>query len=130
MAYWCQFCDKKMIIKQSVILVEDYITCGSAKCGDLARSTNKAVVRELNTPLTQDNVVIFSTETPKLNDTWRILEERYHPDFIKNPDIMSKMVEGHIASLGKTDPNTIKYFYRAQKVSEILKQNIKVKKSE
>jgi hypothetical protein len=126
MAYWCQFCDKKLIIKQSVILVEDYITCGSVKCGDQARSTDNAIHKELNTPLIGDTLVIFSTTTPEDNDSWRILKERYHPDFIKNPDVMSKMVEGEIASLETKDHLTEKTetFYRAQKVSEILKQSM------
>ena len=94
---WCQFCDKELTL--GAVNIQEYICCGNPECHQKARD---AFVR-LSTELAQEKkatvpaqIMVFSTKSPAITESWDLVAVDNHPSFIKNPDILAKMLEEEI----------------------------------
>lgn len=119
MSNWCQFCDKEMVIEQSVVYAEGYITCGSDKCVDKAKEVATAILAEPPKKECEGKFVIFSTMTPKDEGSWRIVSPEDHPDFLKDESAMTRLFEGDMANV--YHPNHLKeVYYCAMSLEKVL----------
>ncbi len=119
MANWCQFCDKEMVIEQSVVYAEGYITCGSVPCVAKAKETAIAIAEDRPVNTNEGKFVIFSTLTPKDEKSWRIVLPEDHPPFLKNEEAMTKLFEGEMANV--FHPNHLKeVYYCAMSLEKVI----------
>lgn len=119
MSNWCQFCDKEMVIEQSVVYAEGYITCGESACVAAAKAVTQEIINEEPQQATKGQFVIFSTMTPKKDDSWRIVHPKDHPPFLNNEEAMTKLFEGEIANV--LQPNKLKeIYYCAMPLDKVL----------
>jgi hypothetical protein len=112
-----------MVIEQSVVYAEGYITCGSDKCVAAAEALVQAILNEDPTRATDGKFVIFSTMTPKDEDSWRIVPVEDHPDFLKDEAVMTKLFEGEMANV--FHPNHLKEIYYCAMSLEKVEADIK-----
>ena len=93
---WCAFCDKEMMAENLATIVVGYITCGNLICQRQAKETLKAILREeAAKEIHKSRMVIFSTKTPEVDDTWRLVAQKDHPVALENIEVMSQMKIGH-----------------------------------
>ena len=95
MSNFCQFCDKELIFKESVVYEQGYITCGGLACTARAKVVSKEFE---DAPVKQDtikkaNVLIFSSSDPEDVSSWRLV-----PQNIKNVGVMAKLVDGYVVN--------------------------------
>ena len=111
----CQFCGLDMIFKASVVDIKGYITCGKDTC---ISEANAAANRfyDLN-PAVAVEVLIFHTETPEDDASWRLLPKEDHPQFFRAEGVMTRMINGDIVNLKGFD-----MFYVARLKSEVEKE--------
>ena len=93
---FCQFCDKEIAAENLATLEQGYITCGNLNCIRRAKNTARELLtEELRKVEHKARMVVFSTKTPEVDDTWRIVEQKNHPEVLRNVEVMSFMKQGH-----------------------------------
>ena len=118
MSQWCQFCDKEMHFKESVVHVQDYVTCGSGKCRkkaeqaalnlwneDQAEKAAKAELERKTSAQTPALVAVFRTQTPAIDTSWEIVPPENHPEFLKDPEVLGRMLSEGIQAQDSDDPD-------------------------
>lgn len=120
MSYFCQFCDKEMVLKESIVYKKDYITCGAEACTMQASSTADAIADECS--LKAINVLIFQSPTPEEIPTWRVVAKEDYPEFIKDEDVLEALMDG--AVVGKMGDNKERptMYYCARHTDEVVRQ--------
>jgi len=128
---FCQFCDKEMSFKESIVFVNDYVTCGAGKCKQKAQKAHNAILtdavikdkeqrakesKETQGGMVPELVVVFRTQTPEDKDSWRITKPEDHPYFMRDPDVMQRMVEEGMAATDSDNPGL---WYLAKALSEV-----------
>ncbi len=108
MSYFCQFCDKELKLEPYVVYIKSYITCGSVACTAKAEQVSDELLDEYRAKTKEDNVIIFSTKTPDIEDSWQIVAANSHPEFLANHDIVAEMLEG---KLYRDKTKTLKEMY-------------------
>ena len=125
MSQHCQFCDKEMILEGSVVHVKGYITCGATPCTEKARSNSeyhaKAAYDKEQPSTTTSRIAVFQTTNPYSPSSWKIVHPADHPDFMGDPEIVARMLDGDIVNKLKVNKSGMIY-YRAEKVKNIRKQ--------
>jgi len=122
MSNWCQFCDKEMRLEESIVYIQEYITCGHSNCERKAKEMAKAIYEEQNRK--EEEIVIFKTMTPKDDKSWRVVPVDEHPEFLSEPFVMTLLIEGQIANI--YHPNSLKeVYYCARKKLDVI-NNIKL----
>ncbi len=100
MSYFCQFCDKEMMLTESVVHIKEYITCGRLPCVKKAKANDRYYAP---TPEESDqilvSVVLFSTKTPEDYDSWLPLKPDKHPTFLKDQAVLSRLLNGDVVNL-------------------------------
>lgn len=113
MSNFCQFCDKEMMLEESVVYEQGYITCGVFPCIEKARGVAEEIRIENST--VDIKVMVFSTNTPEDDASWRGVAEADYPDWLVDEDIVSSMLEGTgMSEDGKT-------YYIAMKAEDYIK---------
>ena len=83
-----------MHLKESVVEVNYYITCGAIACEANAKQTADDIYQEELAKERQFDVIVFSTKTPEDDESWRGVEKEDYPMYINDPEIMAKMLDG------------------------------------
>ncbi len=96
MSCFCQFCDKEMMAENLATIEHGFITCGNLNCiskakHNVAEFAREAIASEEHTR----RMVVFSSKTPEVDNTWRIVEPKDHPAALGNVEVMSQMKLGH-----------------------------------
>jgi hypothetical protein len=121
--WWCQFCDKEMVFRQSVVEVSGYTTCGQAKCQRKANTAASDYVREQQkkeraASANVEHFTIFRTETPDDADSWDFCPTEEHPAFLKDIDDCAKAYESGVVRDDEDDDNWWYYLIPADEVIE------------
>lgn len=120
MSYFCQFCDKEMVLEQSVVYKEGYITCGNVVCTKRASDTSEAIRKE--SEIKTSSLLIFKSPTPEDPDTWRIVSKDQYPTFLKDPEVLRGLFEGYVIGLQPDEDTPAEMFYCARNTGEVLSQ--------
>jgi hypothetical protein len=120
MSYFCQFCDKEMLIAASIVYQDEYITCGAEPCVLKARQTCKDIAHEQ--AMKTAKLLIFKTTTPDDESTWRIVHRRDLPEFIKEDEVLKGLFEGYVISLENENDDEPAVHYCARKADDVLRQ--------
>lgn len=109
MSYFCQNCDTEMKFEASVVYVMEYITCGKPKCQRWASKAAGAILREEKPVKKVDGIapvliVVYSTRTPLMVNSWKVLPPIDHPEFLKDPDVLAKMLDEGVQAQDSDDP--------------------------
>ncbi|PCJ39135.1 MAG: hypothetical protein COA71_14560 [SAR86 cluster bacterium] len=115
MSHFCQFCDKEMVLAQSIVYVRDYITCGAAKCAKKAKKVSIEIYKEQNSIMGQVDLLVFRSKNPEDEDSWGLVEPKDQPAFLKNSSIVDTMLLECVLGRRKNDD----YFYLIRKKSEV-----------
>lgn len=120
MSYFCQFCDKEMVLEASAVHEEGYITCGKAQCISQARSTAESLRKERE--LKTVRLLIFKSKTPEDTDTWRVVPKDQYPEFITDREVAKGLFEGYVIGMQTADGGDPEMFYCARKADDVLRQ--------
>jgi hypothetical protein len=120
MSYFCQFCDKEMLLEQSIVYEKDYITCGNHVCTQKARKTASDLTTEASIKTTK--LLIFKTTTPEECSTWRVVPKDQYPSFFNDKEVLRGLFDGCVVSLQPADESEAEVFYCARHVDEVLRQ--------
>ena len=123
MSYWCQACDVEMRLEASIVYVDEYITCGKPKCARWAKKMFampdpvKKVVRKVETPVL---IVVYATETPDIQDSWKAIAEDEHPDFLSDPEVLTKMLDEGLQAKESNDDEDGAVWYQVERLTNAL----------
>ena len=118
MATFCQFCDKEMMFEGQATIVEGYITCGGSSCQLEAKGNAKEIIAEQRIKdAKKARVCIFSTLDYTDDDSWKLIHETKHPDFLSQPDMMGHLLNGGIITIECEDGEVS---YRAKTAKEVV----------
>lgn len=100
MATYCQFCDKEMMFEKQATIVEDYITCGASSC-QLKAKGNAKETKDAQAQFDADKikVCIFESKDFQDVDSWKLIYEDKHPEFLSRPEIMGHLLKGGIVTI-------------------------------
>ncbi len=100
MSTYCQFCDEKMLFEAQATIVEDYITCGASSC-QLKAKGNAKETKDAQAQFDAEKVkvCIFESKDFQDEDSWKLIHEDKHPEFLRRPTIMGHLLVGGIVTL-------------------------------
>lgn len=121
MSYFCQFCDKEMRFEQSVVYQHDYVTCGKGKCLKQANTAHRElyseeVAKQEQAKQSARMVVVFRSETPEDDESWRSIPREEHPEFLQDEDVMSKLL---IRGVRASDSDNPDVWYQVMYADEV-----------
>ena len=91
----CQFCNKEMMLQQSIVYKHDYITCGAQICVDKAsvhHGLNDGESPAYGEPkVITVPVVILTTSTPSVLESWELVFPENCPDYVKSLEVIEKL---------------------------------------
>ena len=92
MSCWCAFCDKKMMFEGQATIVEEYITCGASSC-QLKAKGNAKETKDAQAQFDAEKVkvCIFESKAFQDADSWKLIHEDKHPEFLSRPKIMGHL---------------------------------------
>jgi len=128
MSYFCQFCDKEMVLKESVVFCKEYITCGAVDCTQKACRVHKEL--DVGKDLDFENIVVFESRNPRDDESWRIVDKDHVPKFLRDSVVMAAMIDGEIVNKQKRNKKSIVTYYCARLVSEVKTSNEYYKQKE
>jgi len=122
MSEYCQFCDKELLLPQSVDEHLGYITCGSGKC---KKRAEKAAVgiwsdeqrsKEENPDITE-MLSVFRSKTPALQESWQPVPVDEHPAILQDPNTVRHMLENGVQAQDSDDPD---WWYLVLRTSDVI----------
>ena len=114
----CAFCDKMMLAENLSTKVCGYITCGSHQCQIEAENLTSHFIREEVSKVEHHTrVLVFSTPTPEIDSTWRLVAQKDHPAAMKDVHVMGQMQAGHFMHIEDED-----LYFCVKSPSEVLKE--------
>lgn len=115
----CQFCDKEMFLTESIVYIKEYITCGRLPCVKKAKDNHRYYAAEQEQAAqTLVSLIVFHTKTPELYDTWVPIKPDKHPDFLKEQNVLFRLLCGDVVNL-KDDENC----YRALPTEDVKRSD-------
>jgi hypothetical protein len=120
MSYFCQFCDKEMLLEESIVYAHDYITCGNTACVVKATRTAKELAKEA--AIKTVSLLVFKSETPEDESTWRVVKPEDYPDSFDD-EVMKALLEGFVVEIRPLAAEAqVPMFYCGRKTSQVLRQ--------
>ncbi len=122
----CQFCDKELF---KVVEVMDYITCGFTACKRKAIKSSKAISQAQDTPVKKVEgiapvlIIVFSTKTPLVENSWLPVAPCDHPEELRDPDVLAKMLDEGVQVQVTGQPDTWYQVERTEDVREKLEKS-------
>ena len=134
--WYCQFCDKEMLFRQSVVEVNEYITCGAGKCKQKAAKAYDALVTDMvikdrdqrvkesekTGGLEPALITVFTTTTPLVADSWKMVPIEDHPDSLRDPDVLAKMLNEGMQIQDTDYPGQWFHVMRTEDVREAMEK--------
>ena len=97
--WYCQACDNKIHMEQSIVAVQGYTTCGKKKCQQWANKQAaglqeaKVEKKAPTADLVPAMVVVFRSKPPHVQDSWEVVLPEEHPSFLLNPNVLAHMLD-------------------------------------
>ena len=127
MSYFCQQCDQEMQFPGSVVYINEYITCGKPKCKRWAKKMSGLILQEEKPVKKVDGIapvmiVVYSTKTPLVSSSWKLVKPEDHPEFLSDPDVLAKMLDEGLQSKDSDDSETWYQVERTEDARERLER--------